>query len=104
LPTPRKPTVLHVLEGTLRTTRHRHRHRQHEPKPQGDLIDPPAWMDDEHQAVGREQLRACPAGLLKRLDQKVMAAWACAAVAHARAARQLSSGAATPPGQQHEKC
>jgi P27 family predicted phage terminase small subunit len=90
MPRPAKATHLHVLEGTLRTTRHRH--RQHEPKPQGNLIDPPAWMDDEHQAVWREQLRATPVGLLKGTDAAVMTVWTCAAVAHARAARHLSSG------------
>jgi hypothetical protein len=62
MPRPAKPTHLHVLEGTLRATRHRH--RKLEPKPQGDLIDPPTWtwMDDEHKEMWREQLRACPAG------------------------------------------
>jgi hypothetical protein len=62
-----------VLEGTLNPTRHRH--RKHEPKPRGELVDPPSWMDDAHKDVWREQLRACSAGLLKRLDQKMMATW-----------------------------
>ena len=93
---PPKATVLHVLEGTLNATRHKN--REHEPKPQGELMGAPDWMDDEHQAVWREQPRACPAGLLKRLDRKVMAAWTRAAVAPARPpARRGSSapGAAT---------
>jgi P27 family predicted phage terminase small subunit len=86
---PAKPTHLHVLEGTFNATRHKK--RKHEPKPQGDLVDPPDWMDEEHQAVWRGQIRACPAGLLKRLDHKMMETWTCAAVAHTRAARMLNT-------------
>jgi P27 family predicted phage terminase small subunit len=85
---PCKATHLHVLEGTLRPGVSRR--RQHEPKPRGDLGDPPDWMDKEHQAVWREQVRACPPGLLKTSDAKAMAAWTCAAVAHTRAAKRFN--------------
>jgi phage terminase small subunit len=57
---PAKPTHLHVLEGTFNATRHKK--RAHEPKPQGDLLDPPDWMDEEHQAVWRGQIGDCPGG------------------------------------------
>jgi P27 family predicted phage terminase small subunit len=90
---PAKATHLHVLEGTLNATRHKK--RQHEPKPQGDLIEPPDWMDEEHQAVWRGQIRACPAGPLKRIDQKAMETWTCAAVAHTRAAQRFSAEGAS---------
>jgi hypothetical protein len=46
---PRKPTHLHVLEGTLHATRHKN--RKHEPQPEGQLTDPPSWMDEEHREV-----------------------------------------------------
>jgi P27 family predicted phage terminase small subunit len=82
-----------VLEGTLNATRHRN--RKHEPKPQRDLGDPPGWMDEEHKEAWREQLRACPPGLLKTSDAKTMAAWTCAAVAHTRAAKKLNADGAT---------
>jgi P27 family predicted phage terminase small subunit len=88
LPYPSKPTALHVLEGTFRTTRHKGRKR--EPKPAGVLSGPPEWMDREHKEVWRQQLRGVPAGMLKSLDGKTMAIWTCAVVAHERAARMLN--------------
>lgn len=83
-----KPTHLHVIEGTLNTTRHRK--RKNEPQPVGNLSQPPDWFSPEHLEVWHFGLRHVPPGLLKSFDMSVYVVWCCAVVGHKLAAQQLA--------------
>ena len=81
-----KPTDLHALHGTLNATRHKA--REAEPKPAGSLLsEPPAWMTESQQAGWRYAVECAPRGLLKRIDQAVLAVWVEAENRHRVAAQ-----------------
>lgn len=84
----RKPTHLHIVEGTLNVTRHRARNA--EPVPAGDLRDPPAWMDAAQQKTWRYAIQHAPLGLLKSLDSSVLATWTVACCIHQQAVEQIA--------------
>lgn len=84
----RKPTHLHLVEGTLNVTRHRA--RKAEPVPVDDLAAPPAWMDAAQQETWRYAIKHAPLGLLKKLDSSVLATWAVACCLHQQAVEQIA--------------
>jgi P27 family predicted phage terminase small subunit len=85
-----KPLHLHVVEGTLRTTRHRKRVNG-EPKPVGDLTKPPAWFSPGQREVWANCLRHAPPGLLKAIDWSTVAAFCVACDIHRQAVVQLNA-------------
>ena len=70
------PTVLKLVAGTLR----KHRANPNEPDPVGDLLAPPAWMNDEQKAEWVYALEHAPRGLLRLLDRNIFAQWCIASV------------------------
>lgn len=85
---PRKPTALHVVDGTFHVTRHRS--RVNEPKPAGSLDKPPAWFSREQREVWDYGLSSAPPNLLKRLDLSVFTVWVVACDLHRQAAVELN--------------
>jgi P27 family predicted phage terminase small subunit len=69
------PTKIKELKGTLQKCRTNTR----EPKPEGDLVEPPAYMPEGAKSAWRYALECAPPHLLKRLDMSVLEIWACAA-------------------------
>jgi hypothetical protein len=70
MPRPRKPTQLHVIQGTLNSTRHKD--RKGEPvisEPLGDA--PPQWPAPE-KAVWHEVANAIPAGVATKADRLIV--------------------------------
>ena len=65
MPRPRKPTVVHRLEGTWRPDRHAGRQ---EPPAGLDPSKPPKWLSKEVRAVWREVLASAPPGLYGSAD------------------------------------
>jgi P27 family predicted phage terminase small subunit len=84
-----KPTHLHVIEGTLHTSRHRK--RATEPKPVGELVDPPGWMSASQKDVWHYALEHAPRGLLKKLDGSALTVWVVACDLHRQASEQLAN-------------
>lgn len=76
-----KPTTLHRLEGTFNATRHR-RGRAHEPVATGDLNEPPIDLTDAQSEIWRECVENAPAGVMKRIDKKVLAVFVEASDRH----------------------
>ena len=68
-----KPTSLHKLQGTINVTRHAARTR--EPVAEGDLYAPPDWLTESQQANWRHVIEHAPAGILRRIDQGILAVW-----------------------------
>jgi P27 family predicted phage terminase small subunit len=68
-----KPTVLHRLHGTLRTTRHRDRAR--EPVAAGALEELPDELDAEEQAEWRYAIEHAPKGVLRHIDREMLTLW-----------------------------
>ena len=64
---PRKPTSLHVIQGTLRTTRHRD--RKDEPKVLDPLGGPPLGFPAEAKLLWAEVESYIPAGVAKKSDR-----------------------------------
>jgi P27 family predicted phage terminase small subunit len=69
MPGPRpKPTYLKLLAGNPG-------HRplpENEPEPDGDLLDPPAYLNARAQAIWRDHIANAPKGLLKKLDTNAL--------------------------------
>jgi P27 family predicted phage terminase small subunit len=63
---------------------------QDEPKPVGDLIEPPDWMNESQQAGWRYAIEHAPAGLLKKLDRGVFAVWVVAESLHRDATERVN--------------
>ncbi len=60
-----------------------------EPRPEGDLIDAPGWMDAKQKAAWADGLAAAPVGLLKRLDASIYTVWVTARVLHQEAVEKV---------------
>lgn len=61
-----------------------------EPIPAEELVDAPGWMNAEQQEVWRQAIRQAPPGLLRSLDESVLAIWVVAAVMHRDAAQRVA--------------
>lgn len=83
----RKPTALHVIQGTHRKDRANTR----EPRPVEDLEAPPDHFCAEQREVWEYAISHAPRGLLKMLDRSVLEVWVGAYVLH-RAAVALALG------------
>lgn len=70
---PPKPTLLHKLQGTARADRMRK--RAQEPQPEGDLADPPNWLNDSQRLGWEYAIRHAPPGLLKMIDRGMLTLW-----------------------------
>jgi hypothetical protein len=79
-----KPTILHRLQGTYNATRHG-KGRAAEPVAVGELDEPPINLTAAQEALWRECLANAPAGVVKRIDKKVLAVFVEAADRHDRA-------------------
>jgi len=60
-----------------------------EPIPEGDLADAPDWMSESQKTGWNYAIENAPAGLLKKLDRSVLAAWVVAEDLHRRAAEMI---------------
>lgn len=76
-----KPTALHKLQGTLNPTRHR-RDRKHEPIAFGELSEAPIDFTEAQSEIWKEALADAPAGIVKKIDRKVLAVFVEAADRH----------------------
>lgn len=83
-----KPSYLRVLNGNAG----KRPVNADEPKPVGNLEDhpPPEWLNDAQKERWRYAMNAAPPGMLKRLDQSVLAVWVVAAQMHADASEKVS--------------
>ena len=86
---PRKPTFLHVVQGTFRGHRHRKR-LQGEPKAIGDLGEPPIWFSAGQREAWARVLQHAPVGLLRAIDWSSVMAWAVACDTHRMATEELN--------------
>jgi hypothetical protein len=69
MPRPRKPTQLHVVQGTFNSTRHKG--RASEP-PVGDPIgDPPDWPEPD-KLIWHEIVSAIPTGVVGKSDRLIV--------------------------------
>lgn len=62
-----------------------------EPKAKRPLKAAPAWFDRMHREVWEHVLQEAPAGLLKSIDEAVLATYVTAYVTHQRATEELCS-------------
>ncbi len=67
MPRPRKPTSLHIVQGTLRTTRHRD--RQDEPEIIEPLGGPPEAWPINAKLLWAEVSSLVPAGVARKSDR-----------------------------------
>ena len=67
MPRPRKPTSLHVVQGTLRSSRHRD--RQDEPEVIEPLGGPPEGWRIEAKLLWAELSNYVPAGVARKADR-----------------------------------
>ena len=96
---PRKPTNLRILQSTRgEPAGHSRPIDRTEPKPVGNLFEAPAWLTDSQKLVWTYHIATAPAGLLKRLDQRVFAAWCVACDLHQTAVEMQAKIDATSGG------
>jgi P27 family predicted phage terminase small subunit len=80
---PRKPTSLRLLQGTNgKPAGHSRPILKDEPKPAGNLFEPPTHFSTAQREIWAYAIANAPAGLLKRLDQRMLVAWAVACDLH----------------------
>ncbi len=58
--------------------------------PEGDLVDPPEWMNDKQKAVWRTAIENAPLGLLRKLDHSVLSVWVIAEDLHREATEKVN--------------
>ena len=80
------PTHLKLLNGN---PGHRPLNKD-EPIPEGNLFDPPAWMNDSQKEVWRHAIANAPKGLLRRLDGSILSAWVVAEDLHREATEKVN--------------
>jgi P27 family predicted phage terminase small subunit len=83
----RKPVPTHLK--VIRGNPGKRPLNENEPVPEGALVDPPEWMAESQKAGWNYAIENAPAGLLKKLDQSVLAAWVVAEDLHRRAAAMI---------------
>jgi P27 family predicted phage terminase small subunit len=84
-----KSTVLHLLQGTLRTERHGKRLKS-EPVPIGTLEVPPDWLTPRQQDIWAHGIRDAAAGQIRMIDASVFLTWVIAVDAHRTCAQHLN--------------
>jgi hypothetical protein len=77
---PPKPTALHKLHGTARTTRMAK--RAAEPIPVGDLTDAPDWFTPSQRDGWDYAITHSPKGVLKLIDRSALVLWVEAEDSH----------------------
>ena len=85
-----KPTHLRLLEGNAG----KRPINRKEPKPSGELVEPPGDLPLAAVPFWTQAIADAPAGLLRRLDLRVLAIWSVAAWLHSEAAKSVSTSAA----------
>jgi len=72
---PRKPILLHRMEGTYQPSRHAY--RVHEPQPPGELAGaaPPRWLTVRQKRLWRDILERAPKGVLRLADLEAFAGY-----------------------------
>lgn len=83
----RKPTPTHLK--VVRGNPSKRPLNKSEPKPEGDLFKAPNDLPQPARRFWTSAIADAPAGLLKRLDGRVLFAWAVAAWQHSNAAREI---------------
>src|SRR5215212_10210108 len=73
MPRPRKPTELHILQGTFHATKHG-RDRPAGPKSDKPIGNPPPCLGPDEAAAWVEFCRDAPAGLLTSADRAALEA------------------------------
>lgn len=82
-----RPTQLKLVEGK----HYRLNGRKAEPVPEGDLVEAPEHFDAEQSAAWDYAILHAPRGLLRRLDQGLLAAWCVTWVLHQEATNALQT-------------
>lgn len=60
-----------------------------EPMPEGDLIEPPAWLTESQKSGWRVAIEDAPRGMLKRIDRSVLTVWVVAEDLHRTASEAV---------------
>ena len=76
------PTKLRVLHGNPRKAAL----PKFEPKPDGDLVDAPDWLNEDQRKCWSYAMTNAPPGLLKRIDRGALVTWVVAEDLHRQAA------------------
>ncbi|MCF8533032.1 MAG: P27 family phage terminase small subunit [Reyranella sp.] len=84
----RKPRPNHLK--LLENNPGKRRINKGEPKPAGDLFEPPADLPAEAVPFWNQAIADAPAGLLKRLDMRVLVVWTVAAWLHSIAVAKVA--------------
>lgn len=82
-----KPTHLKLLQGNAG----KRAINRNEPQPDGALIEPPGDLPVSALPFWNQAIADAPAGLLRRLDLRVLTVWSIAAWLHSDAARQVAA-------------
>lgn len=69
---PRKPTALHLIQGTNKAHPERMRARKNEPKPKSPIGAAPKHLNDDERRAWSELKRLCPQGVLSSSDRIIM--------------------------------
>lgn len=72
MPTPKKPTNLLVLSGSVAHDPKRYANRTTEPKPTGVLGPAPKHFDAAHKLIWKEVIKSVPPGVLTNSDRIVV--------------------------------
>jgi phage terminase small subunit len=84
----RKPVPRHLK--LLRGNPGKRSLNKNEPMPLGDLVDPPEWLTASQKAGWNYAVENAPRGLLKKLDQSVVAVWVVAEDLHRQATTMVA--------------
>ena len=79
------PTHLKVIRGTARS----HRLPKNEPKPEGALVHPPDWFNEEQKRAWSYAIAHSPRGMLKVIDGPALVAFIIAADEHRAASLKI---------------
>jgi P27 family predicted phage terminase small subunit len=79
-----KPSFLKLVHGSRKPI------RKNEPKPKGDLLHAPDWLDGKQREEWTYAIANTPAGMLKRIDRAPLVAYVVHACAFREATEQLN--------------
>jgi P27 family predicted phage terminase small subunit len=80
-----KPTYLKLVEGNPGKRPINH----DEPEPDGDLVDPPDFLNARQRIIWQQCIRNSPPGMLKKLDTGILQTYVVACERHEDAARRV---------------